>query len=135
MLTACTSVASPEANDSPSAECEGAVKVALEQEETLRSTHPTWVNDAPVAEPGTPEADEWAALVEDEQVQWTALMTPVYQTCKGPGDWYLAAKKYPELMGMSRADAVTPDMLEGWCVSDPTLAACAGYEEWLEEVA
>ncbi|UTX53379.1 hypothetical protein [Leucobacter aridicollis] len=106
---------------------------ALAAEDELQSTHPVWVNDPPFADAGTPEAEEWAALTADEEAQWLAIMRPVYETCEGPDDWWAVVQRHPGLAGMTGPEFVTPDMLGGWCYDDPSLAACSGYDEWLED--
>lgn len=124
--------------ESPSAaplsqECRYAVEQALSDEQELYNSHPLWVTEMPGVNASVAEKAAYDALIADEEAQWIVAYTPIYSSCSSPAEWWSAANEYPEIAGVTRADALDPESLTVWCSDFEGQPACTGISEWLAE--
>lgn len=117
--------------DVPSASCDAAAAEALEQEQVLHDTHPLWAADVPGADTTDEQWAEYDALEADEEAQWTAIYDVVYTECESPADWWVTARKYPGIAGVTSEEFLEPEMLRDLCVGHESASACQELDEWL----
>jgi hypothetical protein len=61
------------------------------------------------------EDARWLALYADTSAEYVALLAPTFSDCTTKDEWMVVAKRYPDFVGSTRADAVTESTLINFC--------------------
>ncbi|MGO1735352.1 MAG: hypothetical protein ACTHZ9_03375 [Leucobacter sp.] len=131
LLSAC-SEQSTDSDVSLSDSCRDAASTAVEAERVLYEDHPYYSAEIPSADASEEEWQAYDELQADEEAQWVASQTPVYESCDSVEEWLAAAEEFPLLAGVTGAEYVDTGMLELWCEENPEAPACTGLPEWIE---